>query len=100
MFYAVMNNYRSSLIPRYLHALVDDKLQVFFYSHEYSQFWSAIDGIALDKPIDFKKVDLIPVSYETLLSFECRAVVGCVAHVMSQSLSNLFPPAHASPQFW
>lgn len=28
MFYAVMNNYSSSLIPRYLHALVDDKLQV------------------------------------------------------------------------
>lgn len=28
MYYAIMNNYASSLIPRYLRALVDDKLQV------------------------------------------------------------------------
>ncbi|MBP2835155.1 hypothetical protein J8658_03965 [Dickeya zeae] len=28
MYYAIMNDYKSSLIPRYLHALVDDKKQV------------------------------------------------------------------------
>lgn len=53
--------------------------QVFFYCHEYSQFWSGIDGIVLNKPIDFKKADLIPVSYETLLRLEHRAVIGGVA---------------------
>lgn len=72
-----------------VHNVKTSSSNVFFYCSEYEQFWSKVEGRYLDKQNEFKKIDLSPVSFEEILSLDCRGVIDGVASFESGVLKSL-----------